>query len=161
MLEQIVAFLVSLAVGAAGAAGLHTATTQAHGVGTPEIADARAELAQQEAAARLAAALETALAAFEEAQAQVQGGHDVDAADGTETATTAITGSPAWDASGGAADEGLGTALTAVEEGAANGDRGDEAQPEDVPPVTPPTAPPTAPPADAPTAPSDLLGGRP
>lgn len=157
MLEQLATFLVSLAVAAAGAVGIQTASTAPHGADWAEIAAARAELAQQEAAARVAAALEAALVAFEDAQLEIQDEHDVDTADGTDTATMAITNAPAWEASGGAADDGLNTALTAVSEGGADGDAGDEEQPEDVPPITPPTAPPS----DTPTGPSDAPGGRP
>lgn len=158
MLEQILALLTSLVVAAAGAVGVQTASEAPHGVGTPEIAAARAEAAREAAAERLAAALEGALAAIEQAQSEVE---PQDASTGLDTAATAITESPAWEASGGEANDGLTIALEAVTSAPTGG--GDEADtaggepPEDVPPVTTPAGPPS----DVPSGASDAPGGRP
>ena len=162
MLEQIAAFLLSLAVGAAGALGIQTATTTPHGVGTPEIAAAQAALARQAAAERLAEALaealEQALVAREEGgELEAQDGEAGIAGAGLDSAVAAIASSPAAEVD--AAEVGLETAVTAIENARnGNGDTEDEGnRPENVPPVTPPTAPPS----DVPSGSSDAPGGRP
>lgn len=159
MLEQIVAFLTGLAVAAASAVGLGTATTASQGVDTPEIAAARTALARQEAAERLAEKLEQVLVSLDEADELADLNGEVGTADaGLETAATAIAESPAWEAASGNADDGLDTAHTAVTTAPTGGDDTEDAgPPEGVPPVTPPTAPP----ADVPSGQSDAPGGRP
>jgi len=131
MLEQIAAFLIALVVAAAGAVGIDTASTAPHGVGSPEIASARATEARQEAAERLAAVLEAAaLGAEQSVEVAV-------ADDGLETAAEAITAAPAAED----ADFGLSTAfeqVTSAPGGAAEANAS-AGPPEGVPPADPPT----------------------
>lgn len=158
MLEQIVAFLTGLAVAAATAVGLGPATTASQGVGTPEIAAARAALARQEAAERLAEKLEQVLIALDEADELADLDVEVDTAEaGLDVALQAVTSAPVNEN----AAVGISTAEQAITNAPTGGENGDDPEeagpPEEVPPVTPPTAPPT----DVPSGQSDAPGGRP
>lgn len=163
MLEHIAAFLVSLAVAAAGLAGLDTASTAPHGVGSPEIATARAALARQHAAEQVAAALERAELASEEEGDEVEEG---DEGEGLVTAAGALTQALAHAPE--AALPGLQNAFTRVTTAPTGSpEAADEAgQPDDASPVTTPSGPPAEVPAGPPDEvpggpPADAPGGRP
>lgn len=142
MLERIIELLLGLAVAAAAAVGIDTATTTPHGVGPDsERIGERVEWAQQQAAERRADAAVLDPAA--------EGEFDEAAVSGIETALAALA--RIMESAPEAAEGGLDQAWESVSGAAANGpDEEEAAEDRGAAPVEVPAGPPADLPAGAP-----------